>query len=505
MLLGCGWANAADQGKPNIVVILTDDVGFGDLSCYNPQAGFQTPTIDRLAQSGMTFTHAHSTAAICMPSRFGLLCGNYVFRGRSDVGNYESCEPCQILAKQSTIADVLRDNGYRTCFVGKWHLGIQFKTDNELRPAKTLDEADLSKSCFDGPRDHGFDETLVLIGGIHSSPYAYFEDDRLVRWEQLDRDFRPFLSDSLARQVFKQDKDQATPMGEWIEAEAYRIDNWSFAQAGPLLTHQALEFIDQSASKKQPFFLHLCTGAAHYPYQPPTNFDPAAPDDYLEPGSNPVLGKTQHPRADMVYETDRTTKAVVDRLEALGILADTIIIYTSDNGAERLGETQWSDPKYYSLQYGYYGGTRIDHKETGYIHPNAQGVSPDGQPLRGVKGDIYEGGHRVPLIIRWGDQKAGWKIQPGSRCDDLVGLHDLFRTLAEISGTSVPRGQAIDSQSFAGALQGDSSNARRFLLAQGRLPQTGEQQIVKELIKKNSALASLDPDGMVIGARRWPD
>ena len=302
MLLGCGWANAADQGKPNIVVILTDDVGFGDLSCYNPQAGFQTPTIDRLAQSGMTFTHAHSTAAICMPSRFGLLCGNYVFRGRSDVGNYESCEPCQILAKQSTIADVLRDNGYRTCFVGKWHLGIQFKTDNELRPAKTLDEADLSKSCFDGPRDHGFDETLVLIGGIHSSPYAYFEDDRLVRWEQQDRDFRPFISDSLARQVFKQDKDQATPMGEWIEAEAYRIDNWSFAQAGPLLTRQALEFIDQSASKKQPFFLHLCTGAAHYPYQPPTNFDPTAPDDYLGPGSNPVLGKTQHPRADMVYK-----------------------------------------------------------------------------------------------------------------------------------------------------------------------------------------------------------
>lgn len=500
VLLLFGAATADDQTKPNIVVIFTDDVGCGDISCLNPQASFETPTIDQLAKSGMTFTHAHSIAAICMPSRYGFLCGNYVFRGRSDLGNYKPCRPCQIRKNQDTIANVLRNNGYRTCFVGKWHLGIQFKSDNELRPARSMDEADLSLRCFDGPLDHGFDESLVLISGNHSSPFAYFEDDRLVRWNEEDQEFHSFDTNELARQMFKRDEDQSTPLGKLVGADSYRIDNWSFAQVGPLLTHKVLKFIEQATAAQQPFFVHLCTGAAHTPYGPPSNFDPASPDGFLDPGPNPVRGHTQHPRTDMVYETDLTTKAILEKLAELGALANTIVIYTSDNGASRLGNTQWSDPIYYSLRNGLYGGIRIDCQDTGRIQYNAQGIAADGQPLRGVKGDIYEGGHRVPLIIRWGDEKNGWKIQPGSHCDDLVGLHDIFRTLADISGSTIPNGQAIDSQSFADALKGNSTGSRRFLLAQGRLCQAGEQQVVKTLIKQKHAMSILDREGRVIGA-----
>ena len=342
----------------------------------------------------------------------------------------------------------------------------------------------------------------MLIGGSHSPPFAYFENDRLVRWYKEDEDFRPFQKDELARRVFKKEQDQQTKFGKYIRPEYYRIDNWSFAQVGPLLTHKALEFIDQSAENKEPFFLHLCTGAAHYPFRPPSNFDPSAPNDYLNKGPNQVLGKTQHPRTDMVYETDLTTKAILDRLEARGILDETIVIYTSDNGAEHLGRTQWSKPIYYSLRNGAYGGIRSDHKATGRLHYNAQGVASGDQPLRGNKGDTYEGGHRVPLIIRWGDEKNSWKIKPGSQCHDLVGLHDIFRTLAEITGSKVPQRQAIDSHSFANALTGESFASRRFLLAQGRsLPQTGEQHVVRELIKEKEATPSLDPEGRVIGAR----
>jgi arylsulfatase A-like enzyme len=362
---------------------------------------------------------------------------------------------------------------------------------------------------FDGPKDHGFDYSLTMPSGIQQAPLAYFENDRLSRWDAESNTFRYFESDEEARKYFKfkvvNGRTEESLNNIWYEN--YVMDNYDTAQAGPILIFKALEFIDRQVAEKpdQPFFMHFCIEAAHHPYTPPVDLSPDDPDNYMKPGKYPVNGKTPTERTDMVYESDLMTHCLIDKLKALGIYEDTILIYTSDNGTEANYST-WSDPKYVSFKWDDlgYGGDRFDKTDkgrTGQVK-NPQGLTVDGRPLKGQKAYIAEGGHRVPLIIRMGRNVTEQQAAPGTVSQQLVGLHDLFATFCDLLGTPVPGNQAADSVSFADVLRGkrtDADHIRQWMEVQGMLPQGCEQRKVEEFAKTKGLTLKRRADGLVTG------
>ncbi len=513
------WASA-----PNIVVVLTDDIGLGDISCLNPQSGFQTPAVDALAKEGTVFRHAHSAAAICGPSRYSLLSGNYSFRGRLPGGVMTHCVPSQFRSGQLSLAEVLRAAGYRTAFFGKYHAGMEFHSRVPGEMALTLRDADLARPMVDGPRDKGFDYSLTLPEGIQHSPHAFFENDRLARWNSDRNAFDVFESDADARRFFahRTKRGVTEDQIEVARQDNFYMDNYHVEQVGPILTFKALEYLDRHAAAHsgQPFFMHFCSEAAHVPFAPPADLSPRDPDDYDKPGRYPVKGQTPTDRSDMVYESSLTTGLLVEKLKALGLYENTIFIYASDNGAAQNPDqirwvdeevfkarekgvrqylTQsncWDDPAFYCFKWGWCGGNRVDAAEYGRTGRvlNPQGVTEQGRPLKGQKGDVYEGGHRVPLIIR------GPGIRSGVVDGRLVGLHDLFATLCELAGVTVPDGQAMDSVSFKTALTEESSTPGRSALMGevARVPMACQQEKVAALIKQNEWVAERDRHGAVV-------
>lgn len=491
------------QDRPNVVFILADDIGLGDLSPYNEQLTYKTPAIQELALSGIRFTHAHSPGATCMPSRYGVICGNYVFRGRRDVGVSASCKRSQIYRRQQTIGAAFRSVGYQTCFVGKYHMGGEFESLSTDKKAESLSDADFTSPIVGGPMDRGFDQSLTLMVGNHGDPWAYFENDLLARWHQPKKKFVTFNSNETAREYFKQNKDHKNTMAHVASRpDFFRMDNWSFKQVGPTLTSKALSFIDEAVSKEKPFFLYLCLASAHSPWTPPRNFNPADPAGHKSDVGVPVKGVTADVRTDMVFESDVATRAIVEKLRDSGVLGNTIVVFTSDNGADRPGNAKWSQKNYFAFRRGSYGGDRLDSIRSRLIHKNPQGTQ-NGIPLRGSKAHIYEGGHRVPLLIRWGDEKSGWKIVPGKSTDRLVGLHDIYRTLTDLVGIKVKKNQAVDSVSFAKLFNVDlaSPPERQFLLVQGRSPQTSEQDLAKRILKEKNWKPVKNAQGFIAKAR----
>ena len=229
--------------SPNIIIFLMDDMGYGDVRVLNPKgSGFATPNLDALVQSGISFDNAHSSASVCAPTRYALLTGNHVYRGRNPGGTRGHFEGNQIVAGQRTIADTLRAVGYRTAFFGKSHLGSAFHKKGGSR-AKNFAEADLSQPFKDGPRDHGFDYSLTLPSGIQSEPYAFFQNDRLTRWNNDVKAWEGFKTDAAARKHFRKDKKGA-------KGTSFQMDNWSTETVGPLLMHDALGFIDRHVDEQ---------------------------------------------------------------------------------------------------------------------------------------------------------------------------------------------------------------------------------------------------------------
>jgi len=391
--------------KPNIVVILADDIGFGDFGCFNPSSRIPTPRIDALAKDGVVFTDAHSSSAVCTPSRYGLLTGRYCWKTSLTRGVLFGYEPPLIEPDRPTMASILRTAGYRTACIGKWHLGLGYATREGrsvdfTRPlpwpdAERAEEEsiDFSAPVTGGPLALGFDSFFGTSGcATCQPPYGFIDGDRFV-----------------------------TPPSIYVDAfpatgrPGMTSPGWDHAEADPTFARRAVDFISSQKGSSRPFFLYLAASAAHEPC-----IEEVVPRF--------ARGKSAAgPRGDLVWLFDWMVGQVVDALAKIGQLEDTAIFVTSDNGA--------------------LPGDRI-LTAAGDVVYRTWGHASCGN-WRGYKAHIWEGGHREPLVVHWPRGIPG-----GTRCPALVGLNDLAATVAAIAGAALPAGAAEDSRSIVPLLEG---------------------------------------------------
>lgn len=390
-LVGTASAAGADR-LPNIVFILADDLGYGDVGCYNSESKIPTPNLDRLAIQGRRFTDAHSPSAVCSPTRYGILTGQYAWRTRLRSGVLPVWSPPLIDADRLTVAQMLRERGYTTACIGKWHLGFDWPTING-RPASSgpsrLSNVDFRQAVPGGPVDRGFD-SFFGMDAPNYPPYCFMSDRQTVGIPSEPND-----------PVFN----RPGPM----------LPGWRWVDILPELGRQADAFVTRSAqaAPRKPFFLYLPLTSPHYPVVPTDEF----------------RGKSQAGEfGDFVVQTDAVVGQVLGALERAGVADETLVIFTSDNGPEVTGEVK---PGCYDRipKYG--------HRSMG--------------PLRGAKRDAWEGGHRVPYIARWPG-----RIPSGSTCDETICHVDFMATAAAIVGSPLPSDAAEDSYDVSPALLGET-------------------------------------------------
>ncbi len=404
-------AVGAPSSKPNIIVILADDLGYGDVSCYNPQSKVPTPHIDRLAREGMRFTDAHSPSTVCTPTRYSLITGQMAFRvPRGEAVFTGVGGPSLIAPGRLTLPAMLRANGYTTACVGKWHIGLTF-FDKDGQPihsngAAAVQRVDFSRRIEGGPLDHGFDRFF----GTACCPttdwlYAFIEGDRIPvpPAAKIDKKLlpkHPYANDC---------------------RDGFIAPNFPMEEIDLVFLNQSREFLEshvRSASGK-PFFLYHATQAVHLPSFP----------------ANQFKGKTKAgPHGDFIHELDYIVGELLVTLDRLGLADNTLVIFTSDNGPET---------------------TSVIHMRADYGHDGAR-------PWRGMKRDQWEGGHRVPFLVRWPG-----KVKPGTTSAQLISLTDVMATVAAIIGAELPNDAAEDSFNMLPALLGkDSGPIRPYLLQQ---------------------------------------
>ena len=377
LMVGAGWCFGA---RPNIVVMLADDMGYGEVQCLNPKRGkIPTPQLDRIAASGMAFTDGHSGSSVCTPTRYGLMTGRYAWRTRLQNRVLQGGESL-IAEDRLTVAKLLKQQGYHTAIIGKWHLGMLF--DGKKQPGLVPVGARVTH----GPLDRGgFDEFC-----------GYHHAGQMNLWVENDR---------VARHL------------EPIEML-------------PSLTAAAVAYIKRRSGNEQPFFLYVPWNSPHGPVVPTKAWQGKS-------------GLNAH--ADFVMQTDDSYGQVFRALEETGLIDNTLVICSADNGTS--GPSSHMDQL---IKKGHY--------------PSAN--------LRGAKADIWDGGHRVPFLVSWKGVVA-----PGSRSNRLVCLTDLFATAADILGVTYPETAAEDSISFYPVLKGEPGHARadvihhsitgRFAIRQG--------------------------------------
>lgn len=405
--------SAAEVTRPNIIVIYTDDQGYGDVSALNPDAKFKTPNFDRLASEGIAFTNGHSPASVCTPSRYGLLTGRYPWRTTRKQGVMGAEGTCLIEDGRMTLASLLKENGYATGMVGKWHLGMDFPGDPKTR--------DWSQPTLDMPLDKGFDYYYGVPASLNYGVLAWFDGRHakvpptLHTYKKKNRrhlDYRvmpPF--DDTPR---KPGKGKGTPIDE-IAPDF--IDNQCLTR----FTDKALEWMAQrtkdakaaDAKNRKPFFLYLPFTSPHYPVCPLPEFH----------GKGDAGGY-----GEFVIETDHHVGRILDFLKTSGIDRETMIVFTSDNGPEKSWQQRIKE-----FQHDSRGGYREG------------------------KRSVYEGGHRVPFLVRW----PGGIAAPGRSWDKPVGQVDLLATFAELLSVPLPENAGEDSDSFATVLLNPVSNASR--------------------------------------------
>lgn len=398
-------AAPATGARPNVVIILADDLGSGDVRALNPASRIPTPHLDRLASAGMTFTDAHSPSAVCTPTRYGLLTGRYCWRSKLKQGVLGGYSPPLLETGRATIASMLRLQGYHTGAFGKWHLGMTLP----MLDGKQTDGArwdgdpgvDFAGTITDGPLQHGFQRYFGVSASLDMAPYVFIRDSGFTMLPTLSQPrvaFPHFVRQGPRSRDFEIDK---------------VLDR---------IAEEAIAFVEQAARREQPFFLYVPLTAPHKPAQPHERFR-----------GTTELGEY----GDFVAQVDDTVGRILKSLETSGAAESTLVAFTSDNG---------------SYMYSY-AVNRPDHVD----QPAVQGFRAERHrangPYRGTKADIWEAGHRVPLFVRWPGHVA-----EKSRCEATVCLVDLFATCAEITGAQLDNTVAEDSVSLLPLLKGTAES-----------------------------------------------
>jgi arylsulfatase A len=388
--------------RPNIIVILADDLGYGDLSCYNRSMSFKTTHIDALAKQGIRFTDAHSPSSVCTPTRYGLLTGRYAWRGNLKKGVLLPWDPPLIEKDRLTLPGMLKQSGYATFAVGKWHLGWNWQKLNQSEETDKLgSNIDFKNRITGGPTDFGFDYYFG-IDVPNYPPYAFFESDRLL---------------TIPSQI-KPDSVFGNP--------GIMTPGWSLEKVMPAITGKAVEIIGKAAADPgKPFFLYFALTAPH---------TPIAPSDHFRHKTN--IG----PYGDYLMEVDGAVGQILQAVKQHDLDENTLIIFTSDNGSPALdGSKMGGIPGSLITRYGH--NTNLN--------------------FRGLKGDLWEGGHRIPFIVRYGN-----KIPSGKTSANPVLLTDIMATLAAIIRKQPSADSMEDSKSFLGMLTNpdQAANTERVLV-----------------------------------------
>lgn len=388
---------------PHIVFVLADDMGYGDPGCYNPDSRIPTPHMDRLARHGVRFTDAHSPAAVCTPTRYGILTGRYAWRTWLKSGVVGGYTPPLIDTGRETLATMLKRRGYVSGYFGKWHLGLGWtrmngftptwedaekmrRGANQDAPPETGLNADFSKPVRGGPTDHGFDRAFFTAAcPTMDGPFTYISGDRVTKIP--DRQVSEFYDMTGG--------EEGSPRPGWF-APGYVLE-----EVDPVFTREAIAFMERTRAETpdKPLFVKLALSAPHTPWLPP---------DF-------VKGKSgDGPRGDLVVLADWCLGEVMKTLDHLGIADDTLVIMASDNGP----------------------------------HPGIEGHRSVG-PLRGYKSHIWEGGHRIPFIACWPG-----RIEAGSVSEEPICLTDMMATLSAVTGAAMSTEAGPDSYDISPALFG---------------------------------------------------
>ncbi len=416
------------ESPPNIVFILADDVGYGDLVCYGA-THVQTPNLDRLAHEGVRFTDAHSTAAVCTPTRYSLLTGQYAWRNPAAEHILSGVAPLSISPKQPTIASLLKQAGYKTGVVGKWHLGLG--TQEKL--------VDFNIEIKPGPLDIGFDYAFIIPATGDRVPCVFIENREVIGKESSDpievRYDHKVGDDPTGLEhpellKIKADESHSKTIVNGISRIGYMTGGnkarWIDEEIADTLTTKAQEFIKDH--QHQPFFLYLATHDIHEPMVPHPRFRGTS-----------KCGT----RGDVIQELDWTVGQVIKTLDELGLTEKTLVIFASDNGG--------------AIKDTYDDGTNPLHS-----------LQPPNGTLRGQKGTLYEGGHRIPFIARWPGH-----TQAGTVSDSLIGLVDMPATLAALAGVGMDQEAAPDSFNVLPSILGEDRTTppRNHLVLQANGPE----------------------------------
>lgn len=449
VLLVVGAMFVSADEPPNLLLIYTDDQGYGDASNLNPGSKFETPALDRLAAEGMTFTDAHSPDTVCTPSRYGLLTGRYAWRTRLKSGVFGAETPCLIADDRLNLASLLRDHGYDTAMIGKWHLGMEFPGDRNGR--------DWSKPVTDMPLDKGFGYFYGIPASLNYGILAWFEGRHAAVPPTLYTSKKPnqiAISDYRIMPPYESgltDLDLPNETGNFrgpIEVAPDFIDSECLTR----FTDKTIEWLEEKRDPGKPFFVYLPYTSPHKPVIPLEQFRGQS-----EAGAY----------GDFMIETDWHIGRILDWLDENKLAENTLVVFSSDNGPENT----WP--------------TRLEK----FSH-DSNGIYREG------KRSIYEGGHRVPFYVRWPATVKG-----GSRYDGPVCQTDLLATMAEILGHDLPKDAGEDSVSFLDVLEtGAAEGTRPAMIHHGSAGRfairEGDWKLVMEARRKgeNRELYNLSTD-----------
>lgn len=383
-------AMSTKAAKPNIIYILADDMGPGDVMAYNAECKFSTPNLDRMAAEGMKFMDAHSNSSVCTPTRYGILTGRYAWRTRKKNGVLQGHSRHLIDPARETVALLLKKQGYKTACIGKWHLGMDWaSTDGEDVHKTAPKNVDFTKPTQNGPLDVGFDYYFGISASLNMDPHAYIAGRKI-----------------LGTMEYLEDKAAIKARGFIGAKPGWAAKEFVQSQVLPDFTRKTCEWIREN--KDNPFFVYMPLNSPHSPIVPNAAFE----------------GKSGlSPHGDFCMETDWAVGEVLKTLDKLGIADNTLVIFTADNGTSPQAKLERMQEQ------GHYSS---------WIY-------------RGLKGTTWEGGQRVPFLVRWPDG-----IKAGTVSSQLICTTDLMATAAKIAGVELADNTGEDSVSFLPALKGEA-------------------------------------------------